>query len=619
MKKLTAILMSVTMSLSFLSPQLAAYGAVNYKSDTANDETIDFTVSDISGDLTELLQDALDTAADEGSADDPYVIKLAPGGSYTVSRSLKFYSNTTLIATGATITNMPSNNIVVTIGKSTQSTYSYDEDGASYSFENISIIGGTWDGAAKAKYNAGLNQSNSGGHPIMQIGFVSGFTLEDATLQNVFDNHHAEFAAVDNLTVKGCTFDTQYVTEVSSNKNTSSHSREALELDVSDEEFGSYNSANDEQKIFSCSNVTITDCTFNNVVAGAGSHRSASNKPYTNVIIKDNVFKNIGNKYVRKLGGVTTAKMNNLSYENIGVDLDFVQNSKVSGNTISSDMIGVLITENCNKTSVESNTIKSAGKKAIVLRAPSLDKDKYGGNTKISYIKDNIITSPKEAGISVSGSATYADVISGNTVSSCANHAINIFDKGSVGSISNNIIKSPKKIGILVITSAKVENISANKITSPAGTGINVTKSAKVKTIDANRITGAKTIGISINYKGYVTNIKNNSLPKTKKQSILVMDSGRAVNICSNTLSSKTENGIFIKGVKTLKKIQSNNISNCKKCGIQIQKSKSKKLIISKNTISDCKNYGIFVYNGSKIKSVKNNKITGCLKKVVVR
>lgn len=120
------------------------------------------------------------------------------------------------------------------------------------------------------------------------IGIIMGHnknvTLENITFKNMRYGHMIELDAGQNITIKNCTF--------TGHKPSGKHNKEAINLDTPDKKRTGFKSAWSKLDGTSNNGVSITNCHFNNLEVGVGTHRYTGNSYHTNVVISDCTFQN---------------------------------------------------------------------------------------------------------------------------------------------------------------------------------------------------------------------------------------------------------------------------------------------------------------------------------------
>lgn len=566
-------------------------------------------------DIVETVNDALNLARENATASNPYTVTI-PAGSYKLSAQLRIYSNTTLNATGATLTysNKNDNHNMLQMGDSSINASSQAKGYGG--FENITIIGGTWNSIAS-------NTSS-----IMRMAHAKNVKVDGVTISGGGCAHQMEVCAISGFTVTNTTFQNL------ASKSTAEESdkQEALQLDIpcAEDIFpGTYQDGTPME------NVTITGCTFQNVPRGVGTHSMLMGAYHKNIIISGNKFKDIKEEAIIGLnyynceitnnsitncgGGVLFQyfKSNTESIHMTAEDINykgaanFIHDAKtvITGNTITTKydvtcdevqgikVYGGKLTKKAksgdNKyipvgdyyitgVTVSGNTITTAGH-GIHLSA-----------TKNCSVSKNTITgsgvSSKDAlrdsydGIFLSAAST-GNSITNNKISGMVRNGIFLMDGSSAKKISGNTIKKAGKYGIDLYNKSKVSgDITKNKITTTGNTAIFLSTSSTAKNIISNTIAKSKGWGIGVWYKSKVTgSITSNTITDT---------SNKGFGICVQKSSTVTGD---IQSNKILKSANKNSSSK----GIMIN---DKSLVtgkIQKNTINNTVENGISVTNGS--------------------
>ncbi|MBR3001156.1 MAG: right-handed parallel beta-helix repeat-containing protein [Oscillospiraceae bacterium] len=208
------------------------------------------------------------------------VIVIAPGTYYPKTGNFSIPSNTYLYAKGATISYRNKNRgCIFTNDK----IYRQGEAGnapVTKSSRNIRIVGGTWDISMYGPTQSYATTS------VIRYSNMQNLVIQDVTIKVNRKHHIMEFADIDGLTILGCM--------ISRNDNNSDvQPKEAIQLDVAEDSAFK----NCKQTGKGCHKVIIENCKFLNCSRGVGSHNSVGgiiqNPSYTNVTIKNNIFKNL--------------------------------------------------------------------------------------------------------------------------------------------------------------------------------------------------------------------------------------------------------------------------------------------------------------------------------------
>ena len=230
--------------------------------------------SDIARELDNALKEARDTATDSN----PVTVKVV-AGSYKLSSTLHIYSNTTLDLTeGVTFTYSRTSSNMIETG--TNGTYKGHSDFNASSackgysgFQNISIIGGKWYG------NSNCDSS------LIRLFHAKNIKLENVTVSGGGCAHQVELAAIDGLKVNKCTFK-----DLARRKSSGNLKQEALQFDIPCDT-SIYKSTYLDGTTMK--NVEVTNCLFQNVPRGVGTHTLLNGAYHENIKIMGNIFKNI--------------------------------------------------------------------------------------------------------------------------------------------------------------------------------------------------------------------------------------------------------------------------------------------------------------------------------------
>ncbi len=213
------------------------------------------------------MKNYLEEAAKKADQNTQYKIVIPPG-TYKARYWQTVPSNTWIYAKGATIRAIK--------GKKRMVLLSNQGDSAG---ENIKIEGGVWDTTTQ-------NKSDSPVTAPFRFAHVKNLVFENVTIKANRYAHLIEVSDIQGLTIRNCSLsgnDYEYQLQP----------KEAIQLDVATKEampnMTPYNGKG-------CHNAVIENNRFNRVARGVGSHNSevgAEKDPYTNVIVRNNVFKNL--------------------------------------------------------------------------------------------------------------------------------------------------------------------------------------------------------------------------------------------------------------------------------------------------------------------------------------
>lgn len=618
MKKILVLLMAITLMFSL--------GTVTAYAGEADAVTLKLKVKE-GTDITETVNEALKQARDNATAEKPYEI-IIPSGTYKLSSQLRIYSNTTLVATGATInyknTAKESHNMIMSGDRD----YNISEVCAGYDgFENITIKGGKW---VSTSYNTST---------IIRIAHAKNVTLEGVTVSGGACSHQVEICAIDGFYVKNCSFlDLEY-----KNSESGSDKQEALQLDIPVDEAVYPDIYWDGTPM---KNVEITGCTFSNVPRGVGSHTMLMGAYHSNIKITNNVFKNISEEAIVGLN-YYDCEISKNTITNCGAGVLF-QYFKADTGSIYSTASSVSYKNAKNvihdaKTTISNNTIKTKYYKncdevqGIKVYGVNLAKKSKGGDGKYIpagdyYISGVTIENNKitTAGHGIHLVNSKECLVNKNTITGAnvnskdplkkAYDGIFLSTTSTKNTLTNNTISKMVRNGIFLMDASSVTTISGHNIKNCKNYAIGLFDSSKVTgDIKDNTISGTGIVAISLSTKSTVKNIKNNNISATNGTSISVWN-GCTVSgdITKNTIvdSAKGKFGIVVQKKSKVKGDISSNTIKKKK-----NKYSSDKAIlvydkstvtgsVKSNTISNTATYGVMVSGTSVVGGIESNKIT---------
>lgn len=545
----------------------------------------------VKADSVSKIQDALKDAKENATASKPYKVVVKPG-SYKISSAFSMYSNTYLYAQGAAFKQNASGQNMVRVGSA--------ESVLGYYYENIVIDGGEWDESNNSSTLAKFAQTKT-------------VTVQNATFKNVKLGHLMEVAGVNGMTITNCQFMNQTIDK-------KSKYYEAIQLDILvDKHFNGYRSQDLANK-----NITVTNCTFNNVPRGVGSHTAVLNNPIDGVTVTGNTFTNI---------------------KSCAVQFANVINCTVSNNKITSSPRGIAIfgavaeshdvylattlsKEGKTSSSTSVKYVKPASNMNIVITNNNImisGEDPYatyercgvylsGFDAKSVYKSSSGDKMPK-GNYYVSGALVQNNTVKGNS------HGVKLVDVWNTKVLNNTLdftgsIGKINFYGVNLTNATKSITISKN-ICNKHLNGI-YAKDAGAGNITDNTIKDTKKYGISIE-RSSASTISGNTISNTKDNGIHISDKSKAKEISNNKITSAGNRGIYVgSSSKVTSKINGNTIKKVKDCGIHIW-NKSQVKEISGNKITSAKRVGIYVGGKSKVtKKIKKNKFKSCKKKIFI-
>ncbi len=445
---------------------------------------------------------------------DSQVHLTVPGGIYTIEHPIQInYSNLYVDFTGCTFIQKSGYvGNLLRIGES-------NSKRSGYYYHDVTIVGGTFDG-------------NGSGSTLFKTAHAKNILVKNATFKNVVNGHLTEAAGVDGLTFSGCTFQDQ---RLSASGATLTY--EAIQLDIlSHEHFSGYLS-----EVLATKNVVVEDCVFDHVPRGVGSHTAIMNCPLDGIVVKNNIFKNIGSVAVQGHNWVNvTVSGNDISGCPRGVAMYVLQ---ATGTYLPSDIAA----EDGTSTVLSDTYHKPSANQKIVITNNKIDcsgKDQYASYAPVGiYVgglkltRDTKMTKgsviPKGdyfiSGVtiknnnvrSVGNGVRLEDVrkasVMGNTFQYIgkakgeAYHGIQLRLGSQSDCISKNTVCGYNTNGIYLNTSSKTSKIVGNKITNVGKYGIGIEEST-AGTIGSNVIKKAKVYGIGVVIKSKVSKISANKI-----------------------------------------------------------------------------------------------------------
>lgn len=318
------------------------------------------------------MRACLDEAAEKADENTQYKIVIPPG-TYTARYWQNVPSNTWIYAKGARIcAEKGHKRMVLLSNQEFQKTT-----------ENIIIEGGIWDTTTQS-----INDSP--GTAPFRFAHTKNMIFRDVTIRGNRKSHLIEVSDMDGLTITGCKIS-------GNNYYLGVQPKEAIQLDVATKpamvNMLPYNGKG-------CHNVLIENNEFDKVSRGVGSHNEKLSiveaNPYTNVVIRNNTFKNLKGEaiYIKwwKNGTVENNIVQNGKRAGIFVDcssrLKIVNNTfkKISAftgarkNKYGPETAGVMLRDSHNN-SIQKNMLSQC-KGAAVQQSKSCQGNSLKGNKK---------------------------------------------------------------------------------------------------------------------------------------------------------------------------------------------------------------------------------------------
>ena len=487
------------------------------------------------------VQNALNTARDHATAENPYIV-IVPEGSYDLNGVLRMYSNTTLEMYGVTLRRTGSGNML-RVGS---------EDGVNtgavgYVYENIRLSGGTFDG-------------NLGENTIIKAFHTRNFMMQDCTLMNEKNGHMMEYAGIDGLTIRGCSFSNQQLTP-------GNFGYEVIQLDV----LHPFHITNGRCEDLPCTNVLIEDCTFSDMPRAIGSHTSVLNNPHRYITIRNNSFINMSSIAIQGMNWMDVDICNNYienSPRGITVYaapggctyLSSLLASKGGTSVHASD--GYQAPQNSNIT-IRNNVLKSIGTSAdqyaryssqgiavigenLTAQSPVDSSDESGGLPAGDYYLDRV--SIRDNYIDIRGN--------GIRVEDARNAAV----ENNVILCSKNTVFSDNYYGIVLRNNVQALSVSGNTIENAEINGMQIADS-KVNSISCNCVNGTGKYGI-VSYRSELGSIIDNDIISSATQGLCLIDSS-ADKVRRNRARQCGSEGLYFTSSSSAKEVAANTTFSC--------------------------------------------------------
>lgn len=526
----------------------------------------DYTVVNISiqsgEDAATVIQDTIKNYKGNGS----YKFVVAPG-TYNLNSRIAVFSNTWLELTGVTFNRTFSGSVMLTIG--------HNSDGATGSdfYRNIVVNGGT--------FNSNGQNGNSGS--IFTFSHASNVTVTNVTFKNCCSGHHLTFAGCNNVNVKYCRFEGQYY-----NSDDNDANMEAIQLDILEKShFPGLQPQGYDATMNS--NITVSDCVFENVNRGVGSHSIFAGKYMSDISIVNNTFKNVGGYAIQTSNYINTSIIGNI-ISDCGAGI-YYRSSIPNYSNVYAYGNSAPVRENYAE--IANNYIN-----VVFTNDKTFNQLSYG----IRVYGENIKTN--QSCINAGDYRAYNVNIHDNTINLNTN-ANGIWLVGAVGTkAANNTINyasgtlrsSEPCFGIRYESSQSV-NIDKNVINansvSCVQNGIISDKSTGA-VLTSNTVSKAKKNGINISTKSSAS-LNKNTIKNNGENGIFCYDSS-TIKTSSNTVSGNKKHGVFIVNSPSLSTLSGDKISSSKQYGVAIQKSKAKLTSLS---VKSNKQYGIYLTQSS--------------------
>lgn len=551
-------------------------------------------------------------------------VEITLKGQIQVKGRLIVYSNTTIHANDAVITQKGSGSSI--LKSATAEDYGPVAHYDGYrSTQNIKILGGTWNGMKKSGQVIRFVHATNV--------FLEGLTVSGCTTSG----HLITFEGVDTGTIHKCTL---------IGHSGMGNIKEAIHLDIVHSQKTTPGLFNYEYDDLPDRNISIRNNIIVDSANGVGSHAAVDGVYHQNISIVGNVFRNIRNTSIRLYNyknvlvsqnsisnsgtgircytlltsgylannGVKTEPIPKNHNYNIIIRQNWlasiksasaiyalgsarrpIYNLKIERNSINGAVLrGIRVSDYCVNTSVTWNAINNAFSGGIVVE----------GTSNGSSIERNTVSGCGSNGITVSGTIRNVKVRN-NTVKSSKGNGILINDRAMNTVVSGNKVSGAKKSGILVSSYSKKATVKNNTIKGNIKQhGISVSQNASAR-MEKNSISSAQQDGIHLSQNSEGT-IRKNTINKVKNHGIYAHESSLS-DLESNKINRAGKNGILLSNSEGCN-LSRNTVSRATMKGIQISSAKTPSTV-SKNTVKDSGDSGIYVYDSKKTE-IKGNRIS---------
>jgi parallel beta-helix repeat protein len=588
---------------------------------------------------TEAIQNVLDKAC-LATEDTPLVVNI-PAGTYYIDHSLYVYSNTIIkMDERAEIVRKDMKYPMITgshLDQNGKMCYGSRCNHNGYSqLENVTIMGGTWDG--------NISSTEDSPTSLFNFAHAQNINISDTALLHCCGSHMINVDAVNKMKVDNVTFsdflkytgtDKSYFEEdADENIDRKYYSKEALHFDYITNN-GKKSEAYPLENI-GCKDITVTNCVFKNCISGIGTHNLFEGLYSDGIDIENNLFDNIANNCI-----------NLANFKNVKINYNKVQNTDFfsllygTSGTISNNQLtdintcGIRILNGSNfdvqdnNISISKNNndtkygiyIDNANANLVdnELDCRNAEFGVYGESGNIALMQNRIYA--EKIGIFLSKFEDESIIIEENSIQN-NQYGIFILD-GSVDlKIKNNTFKNYQSIeniseciAIKIVSCANGGTICKNTIQRYCTAGLEIVDTDSIM-IESNVIEECKAMetkaipfGIRLNNCNN-TNVIGNQIYDNAGQGLEILNSAN-VNVKNNNINHNLTYGIGAKNVNNIL-IEDNNILNNNVFDIAVTGDSSGKII--NNTIGQT---GIFhvdevevFNNGRNLEYCKVQKIT---------
>lgn len=492
-------------------------------------------------------------------------------------------------------------------------------------YKNMTVLGGTIVGKRK-------NGSTGGTTCNVRFGHATNVRIIGTQITDNHGAHHLEIGGCKDVLVSDCRF-SHYSDGEPDEESSAAKSLEAIQLDVTHQHKNNfaYFGANDDLPV---ENAVITDCYFEDVVRGVGTHHAVFGEPYNNIVVKNNTFTNIHDKAIHFLytrnctiaDNIMDGVYSGILYQYMYPEQQYMPNNwtasqakefnagdtQIYGNTIHIDDSMTNHTEGgADRKGLVKFGIRVGGE-YIASKLRNLDiKHPDYINAGNYYLSGNLMVDDNTVDVVKGGKKSIRAGIMVDYAKSCSVSRNTVNLKGcNQDGYAGIFVPDSYNVGV-------VDNVVSGVTNGTKSDGINLIrcKGDQTTMIQGNTVNNAKQYGISCN------NTTNKNLSIYKNTVINPVQIGVTVfgstikNVSTNTIkmtngSKMTQPAIRVSTGSTVNAVSYNVISGTKRDGIMIV-GKSKATYISRNKITSPLEDGILINDSSQGTYVNYNTITG--------
>lgn len=521
-----------------------------------------------------------------------------PAGSYVLTKELRIYSNTTIMAEedahlfknhqkGAFLAN----------------DVSKDQGGYTTS-ENITVSGGIWDSALIADKKKGTES--------FRFIHATNVKIQGAEICNVPGNSHLiTFAGIKDGLIENCTLHGYVGTAP----------KEAIQLDIVHDNV--VVPSNQSQYIkyddLACDNILIQGNEIYDYPRAIGSHTSVKGVFHQNITITGNTLHDLTEAGIKAYNYKNLDISNNKIYK-AGVGIlayTYISNEQNHYLAALSTTVTEPLPEDYN-IRIADNTIWDIKKSTSTAVTSWGDGIRVIGNYQRPLagltITDNIIKSTARYAVFLEKAPS--STITGNTISNTADSGIYLINGSDNSTIDKNTLESQGKaggnaggIGLLGTSNTVISN---NSITSAAKNGIYLYNNSSSCTISGNLIYTSGGNAIAMYSNSDKTKINGNFISDYSVNGIFAYGTNSAEisqNEIYGEVKGTVKDGIHIQGVNDLENaftLINNYVTSTRRYGIYINARNS---LLETNTVTKAMKYSIYLDANSGGSKLLNNSI----------